>query len=234
MEGSSEEVNVIDTRHQLLQFIMASAQRAGDRLGWSQSFVEKMACETKIALFLLAQCHTQSLFSVSPAIDQVWHEMLMETQLYDTFCSTILKKKLHHSLSGSHDPLHMKHERQKRLMSLYTWLMGDIRYPECWTLEEEPVSTAVVIPKRKKRLRQAEHITIIVKRICSDATDEVECHVDDSIATVKQKISAITHVPAAQIGLVSAGRRLSDDNTLSDYNIRDDSILHMILRISGC
>ena len=56
----------------------------------------------------------------------------------------------------------------------------------------------------------------------------------DSILYIKQLIERIDGSPICVQRLIYAGRQLEDDRTLSDYNVRPEATLQLVLRLRGC
>lgn len=64
-------------------------------------------------------------------------------------------------------------------------------------------------------------------------TVSIEVEEGESIEDVKAKISEKEGIPPEQQRLVFGGQQLQDGKTLDDYDVSDDSTLHLVLRLRG-
>jgi len=74
--------------------------------------------------------------------------------------------------------------------------------------------------------------TIFVKTL-TGKTVEIRVDLSFTVETLKTLIQGSEGIPPDQQRLIYAGEQLDDERKLSDYNITDGSILHLVLRLRG-
>ena len=73
----------------------------------------------------------------------------------------------------------------------------------------------------------------IFMKTLTGKTATLEVEQSDTVANLKEKMRAKEGIPADQQRLVFGGKPLEDSRTLSDYNIRSESTVFMLLRLRG-
>jgi len=84
------------------------------------------------------------------------------------------------------------------------------------------------LPKEKSMQMQ-----IVIRTLINEKTITLNVDPSDSIEKVKKKIQEKEGFPSNQQTLIFSGKQLENNKTLVDYNIINQSTLHLVLRLRG-
>lgn len=81
-------------------------------------------------------------------------------------------------------------------------------------------------------MAENEQMSIFVKSI-DGKTRTIQCSRNSTIAEIKAQMRDKEGLQPDEQRLIFAGKNLEDTKTLMDYNIGNDSTIHLVLRVRG-
>lgn len=74
--------------------------------------------------------------------------------------------------------------------------------------------------------------TIYVRTLAGESTP-IEIALDASVAALKDAIAETQGTPAERQRLIFAGSELEDERSLADYNMHDESTVHLVIKLTA-
>ena len=148
---------------------------------------------------------------------------------------------IHHNPSGAKTDAKSSREREaRRKMADHRYLtyFEGALWNDCGEgLKEQKNSDASKIPKQSPAFeRRFQTGMKIFAKMLDGTTETLDVDVHDTVSTLKQKIQDKRGgTPRiCEQRLIFAGRQLKDGRTLADYNMQQESTVHLVLKLSGC
>lgn len=208
--------------------------RVRDKFAWTE--VEALQVAVELHYALSAKALDNDGTSVSPVLDALWHELILETRLYVTFCDKVLGGTLlHHSTMTANDTVEKKNKRIDRLLMIYESCFQD-RKPEAWIWARED---AIVATNRKRKEIPYNPLTtsgiqIYIKDL-DGRTRTIRVDLNDTVEFCKQVFAKRTNRDCiGGMRFIFAGRQLEDGMTLAYYKVQQESTIHHMQRLRGC
>lgn len=98
--------------------------------------------------------------------------------------------------------------------------------------EKEPIGTQQVHTGVTVQVLPVGNVQVFLLTL-TGRTLTVNCSLQDPIELFKLRVRCVEGIPCDQQRILFGGRQLEDGRRLMDYNVREDSTLHFVLRIRG-
>jgi hypothetical protein len=200
----------------------------------------KLICRELLrALHCVHKAHESSL-ELPRKIQLAWQFAVLNTKLYREFCQDVFGEFIEHSTVQS---LQINTTR-----AIYQELFKELPLDSIWKADDptkQKQETEVESEDedededdfrlfRDDEEEDLDEFTIHVKTLTGKTITLHHIRADTSILDLKHMFELAEGTPLGNIRFIYAGRQLEDDKTCSWYNLKNESMINLFLRLAGC
>jgi hypothetical protein len=209
-------------------------------LGWDREECSGVHREYERFMTLKAKLADFDARQLSPplAVDQMWHQHILDTRAYEPDCKAFCDRLIHHDPRGG---VGLAERRGRALTTLveYRRAFGHLPVVELarWKYGDAEIDEAPPTAVQAQALPtavQAQASFEVLMKLLMGKTFPLVVEPTDSVGSVKAKIEDAVGWPSDKQVLFFQGKQLKDGHTLSHYNIQKDSVMYFLSTLRGC
>lgn len=153
-----------------------------------------------------------------PFLDNIWHECILNTRLYEALCIKLRGSFIHHTTVSEGDPEEERMSRVDQTVINYRKRFREEPESDLWEQNDATSPT---------------FLNLYVKNL-QGKTFQIAILSSKTILDLKTAVRYLSQIPVDEQRLIYAGRQLEDGRTLADYNLQNQSTIHLVSRVRGC
>lgn len=208
--------------------------------------------QVQIAVRALYQClivkayagpSAELYLSVPVELDQIWHQLILNTKLYQDFCNDVCGRIIHHTTLSAKDLVAQKNMRVEAMRAEYERLWKqDTTTQDFWRFEDQEPKLKRTQKRRRTRsatkkeaqIQSVATFNLLVKTITGNTTAITHCVQGTPIYLVQKRIRETEGSPIDEQRLLFGGKQLDPNEILANYGITENSTIHLVKRLRGC
>jgi hypothetical protein len=180
------------------------------------------------ALHAKSQLIDQTLASLPAKLDQCWHAILLETDLYKEFCDTFCGGRFvrHTTTTQSTDV---------KVALLKALVVACGNEPGDWVWSSSTEHVEIERATKRSRPESLERLVVAVYVKTMRGTFTFRMRGNNTVYDLATMVSTSAVIPRDAFRLVWAGKHLDiQSSTLNELQIPDGATIHLVERLRGC
>ena len=166
-------------------------------------------------------------------LDEVWHEAILNTELYAKLCHHLRGTFVHHTTASERDSDERKRSCVDQTVLSYRERFLQEPPPSIWDGDDETLFFPQQQQPQQLPVDDNVNIRIFVKSI-NGATFTFDVMRDSTALAIKQAIQRRDGTPVDHQRLIFAGRVMWNDSTCAQHGVSNGGVIYLVRKCLGC